>query len=82
MQEPKLYDHYVALQEMQQTLFQRSFDDQARLQPQIQRAERQACERLRQERQERVPKEEYRRQGGSQFAAFVQQFEPYCETLR
>ncbi|MET0513838.1 MAG: hypothetical protein ABW047_00715 [Nitrospiraceae bacterium] len=80
-QEVKLYDHYIALQKMQQTLFQRSPEDQARLQPQIQRAERQACQRLQKERQGRVPKEEYRRQGGDQFLAFVQQFEQYCQTI-
>jgi hypothetical protein len=80
-QEAKLYDHYIALQKMQQTLFQRSPEDQTQLQPQIQRAERQACQRLQKERQGRVTKEEYRRQGGDQFLAFVQQFEQYCQTI-
>ena len=82
MEEPRLYDHYIALQKMQQTFFQRSPEDQARLQPQMQRAERQACQRLRQEHQERVSNEDYRRQGGDQFLAFVEQFEQYCQTLR
>jgi hypothetical protein len=81
-QEPRLYDHYIALQQMQQTFFQRSPEDQARLQPQMHRAERQACQRLTQERQERVPHEDYRRQGGDQFVAFVEQFEQYCQTLQ
>ena len=81
-QEPKLYDHYLALQHMQQALSKRSLEDQTRLQPQMQRAERQACQRLRQEREERVSRDEYRRQGGDQFVAFTQQFEQYCETLR
>ncbi len=81
-EEPKLYDHYVALQRMQQSLAGRSLEEQTRLQPQIQRAERKACERLRKERHERVPKEQYRQQGGDQFLVFAQQFEQYCETLR
>lgn len=79
---PTLYDHYVSMKRMQESLAGRSLEEQARLQPQIQRAERKACERLRQERQERVPKEQYRRQGGEQFLVFAQQFEQYCETLR
>ena len=82
VEEPQLYDHYVALQQMQRTLFHRSPEDQARLQPQMQRAERRACQRLRHERQELVPQEDYRRQGGDQFVAFVQQFEQYCQTLQ
>lgn len=81
-QEPKLYDHYVSLKRMQESLAGRSLEEQARMQPQIQRAEQQACQRLRKERQERVPKEEYRQQGGDQFLVFAQQFEQYCETLR
>jgi hypothetical protein len=81
-EEPRLVDHYVALQQMQERFFQRSPEDQARLQPQLRRAERQACQRLEQERQERVPTEEYRRQGGNEFVAFVEQFEQYCQTLR
>ena len=60
----------------------RSLDEQARLQPQINRAERQACEQVRRERQERVPKEEYRRQGGDQFLIFAQQLEQYCLSIR
>ncbi|HEU5407515.1 MAG TPA: hypothetical protein VFU48_07090, partial [Nitrospira sp.] len=59
--EPKLYDHYLALKRMQESMAGRSLDEQARLQPQIDRAERRACEQVRRERQERVPKEEYRR---------------------
>lgn len=82
VQGPKFYDHYLALQQMQQSLSKRSLEEQTRLQPQMQRAERQACQRLRQEREERVSKEEYRRQGGDQFLAFAQQFEQYCLTLR
>ena len=80
--EPKLYDHYLSLKRMQESLAGRSLEEQARLQPQIQRAEQQACERVRRERRERVPKEEYRRQGGDQFLVFAQQFEQYCETLQ
>ena len=81
-EEPKLYDHYLSLQRMQESLAGRSLEEQARLQPQIQRAEQKACERLRKERQEHVPKEEYRQQGGDQFLVFTQQFEQYCATLR
>jgi hypothetical protein len=81
-QEPNLYEHYLSLKRMQESLAGRSLEDQARLQPQIQRAEQKACERLRQERQERVPKEQYRQQGGDQFLVFAQQYEQYCETIR
>jgi len=81
-EEPKLYDHYLSLKRMQESLAGRSLEEQTRLQPQIQRAERQACQRLRRERQENVPKEEYRRQGGDQFLVFAQQFEQYCQTIQ
>jgi Ni/Co efflux regulator RcnB len=81
-EEPKLYDHYLSLKRMQESMAGRSLEEQARLQPQIQRAEKQACERVRRERQERVPKEEYRQQGGDQFLVFAQQFEQYCETIQ
>lgn len=80
--EPRLYDHYLALKHMQESMAGRSLDEQARLQPQINRAERQACEQVRRERQERVPKEEYRRQGGDQFLIFAQQLEQYCLSIR
>ena len=79
---PKLYDHYLSLMRMQESLAGRSLEEQARLQPQIQQAEQQACERVRRDRQERVPKEEYRQQGDDQFLVFAQYFEQYCETLR
>lgn len=81
-EEPRLFDHYVALQQMQERFFQRSPEDQTRLQPQLRHAERQACQRLERERQERVSAEEYRNQGGNEFVAFVEQFEQYCQTLR
>ena len=81
-EEPKLYDHYLSLKRMQESLAGRSHEEQTRLQPQIQRAERQACERVRRERQERVPKEEYRQQGGDEFLVFAQQLEQYCQTIR
>ena len=80
--EPKLYDHYHSLKRMQESLAGRSLEEQTRLQPQIQRAEQQACERVRRERQERVPKEEYRQQGGDEFLVFAQQLEQYCQTIR
>ena len=81
-QEPRLYDHYLALKRMQESLAGRSLDEQARLQPQINRAERQACEQVRRERQEGVPKENYRREGGDQFLVFAQQLEQYCLSIR
>ena len=80
--EPRLYDHYLALKRLQQSIASRSLDEQARLQPQIDRAERLACEQVRRERQEGVPKEEYRQQGGDQFLVFAQQLEQYCQTAR
>ena len=79
-EKPRLYDHYIALQEMQRMFFQRPPEEQARLQPQMQRAEHRACQRLEQERQERVSSEDYRRQGGNEFLAFVEQFEQYCQS--
>lgn len=80
--EPRLYDHYLTLQRMQESLAGRSLGEQARLQPQINRAEQKACEQVRRERQEGVPKEQYRREGGDQFLVFAQQLEQYCHTLR
>ena len=80
--EPKLYDHYLKLQRLQESMAGRSLDDQARLQPQIDRAERRACEQVQRERQEGVPKEDYRRQGGDQFVVFAQQLEQYCLSNR
>ena len=81
-EELKLYDHYLSLKRMQESLAGRSLEEQARLQPQIQRAEQQACERVRRERQARVPKEEYRQQGGDEFLVFAQQLEQYCQTIQ
>ena len=81
-QEPNLYDHYLALQQMQETLSSRSLEDQTRLQPQLRLAELRACQKLRKEREDRVSNDEYRRQGGDQFVAFTEQFERYCETLQ
>lgn len=80
--ETTLYDHYHSLKRMQESLAGRSLEEQARMQPQIQRAERRACDRLRKERSEGVLKDEYRRQGGDEFLVFSHQFEQYCETLR
>ena len=81
-EEPKLLDHFVGMQQTEKGLSKRSNEEQAQLQPQIRRAELQACQRLRQDRQEGVPEDEYRRQGGDDFVAYVLQFERYCETLR
>ena len=80
--EPKLYDHFVGMQQTQGGLSQRPPEEQERLQPPIRRDELQACQRLRQDRQEGVREDEYSRQGGDEFVAYVLQFEKYCETLR
>ncbi len=80
--EPELYDHFVAMQETQKGLSQLSLEEKERLQPKIRRAELQACQRLRQDRQEGVQDDDSRRQGGDAFIGYVLQFEKYCETLR
>lgn len=67
---------------MQESLAGRSLEEQARMQPQIQQAERRACDRLRKERREGVSKEDYRSQGGDEFLVFSHQLEQYCNTLR
>ena len=79
---PRLYDHYLSLQRMQESMAGRSLEEQTRLQPHLNRAEQKACEQVRRERQEGVPKEDYRREGGDQFLVFAQQLEQYCQTLR
>lgn len=81
-QEPTLYDHYRALKRMQESLAGRSLDEQARLQPQIQRGQRKACEQLRKDHQEQIPREDYRRQGGNEFLVFSLELEQWCGTLR
>src|SRR5262245_36742259 len=82
IQEPTLYDHMLGMRQTQEQFSRRSPEQQERLQPQIRRAELQACQRLKQDRQEGVREEDYFRQGGIDFVANVQQFERYCETLR
>lgn len=82
MLEPTLFDHYHSLKRMQESLSGRSLEEQGRMQSQIQRAERKACDRLRKERSEGVPKEDYRSQGGDEFLVFSHQLEQYCNTLR
>ena len=81
-QEPQLYDHMLGMRQTQEQLSRRSPEEQERLQPQIRRAELQACQRLRQDRQEGVREDEYRRQGGDVFVGYVLQFEQYCERIR
>src|SRR5262245_56000802 len=81
-QEPTLHDHYVAMKQMQERLAGRSLEEQAKLQPQIQRAQQKACQRLRKDHQERVPREEYRRQGGNEFLVFTLELEQWCATAR
>jgi hypothetical protein len=75
-EEPKLYDHSLSLKQRQESMAGRSLEEQTRLQPQIRWAE------VRPERQERVPKEEYRQQVGDQFLVFAEQLEQYCQTIR
>ena len=81
-QEPTLHDHYVAMKLMQERLASRSLDEQAKLQPQIQRAQRQACARLQKDHKERIPREEYRRQGGDEFLVFSLELEQWCQVGR
>ena len=81
-EEPNLYDHYVSLKRMQERLATRSPEDQAKLQPQMQRAQRKACERLRKDHQERITREDYREQGGNEFLVFTLQLEQWCQTGR
>lgn len=81
-EEPTLHDHYVSMKHMQERLAGRSPEEQAKLQPQIQRAQRKACERLRKDHQERIPREEYRRQGGDEFLVFSLELEQWCQTAR
>lgn len=79
---PQLYDYILGMRQTQEQLSRRSPEEQERLQPQIRRAELQACHRLRQDRQEGVREDDYRRQGGDVFVGYVLQFEQYCERLR
>jgi hypothetical protein len=81
-EEPNLYDHYVSLKHMQERLAGRSLDEQAKMQPQIQRAQQKACARLRQDHQEQIRREEYRRQGGDEFLVFSLELEQWCQTSR
>ena len=81
-QEPTLYDQYVSLKHIQERLAGRSPEEQAKLQPQIQRAQGKACERLRKDHLERIPREEYRRQGGNEFLVFSLELEQWCATAR
>lgn len=81
-QEPQLYDHFVGMQQTEEQLMQRSPEEQERLQLKVRRAELRACQRLSQDRQQGVQADDYRRQGGDEFVAYVLQFEKYCETLR
>jgi hypothetical protein len=80
--EPNLHDHYVALKRMQERLAGRSLDEQAKMQPQIERAQRKACAQLRKDHQERVSRDEYRRQGGDEFLVFSLELEQWCQTGR
>ena len=80
-QEPNLYDHYRSLKLMQESLAGRALEEQTRLQPHLQQAEQQACNRLRRERQEHVSIDEYRRQGGDEFLIFIAQFEQHCQSV-
>ena len=80
--EPQLYDYMLGMRQTQEQLLRRSPEEQERLRPQIRRAELQACQRLKQDRQEGVQEDEYRRQGGDVFVGYVLQFEQYCERIR
>lgn len=80
--EPDLYDHFRSMEQTQERLSKLPPEEQQQLQPKIRRAEHQACERLKKERQAGVRDEDYRRQGGAEFLGYALQFEKYCETLR
>lgn len=80
--EPDLYDHFLAMEQTQERLSQLSLEEKERLQPQIRKAELEACDRLRRDRQKGVQDSDYRRQGGDVLVANVLQFEQYCQTLR
>ena len=81
-QEPTLYDHYQIMKRMQENLAGRSLDEDAKLQPQIQREQRLACEKLRKDHQDRISRDEYRRQGGDEFLVFSWELEQWCGTLK
>ena len=81
-EEPRLYDHYVTLKRMQERLASRPLDEQAKLRPQMQRAQARACEQLRKDHRERIPREDYRRQGGDEFLVFSLELEQWCQTAR
>ena len=81
-EEPKLYDHYVALKRMQESMARRPLEEQAKLQPQIQRAQGRACEQLRKDHRERISREDYRRQGGNEFLVFSLELEQWCQSSR
>lgn len=82
IEEPTLHDHYVAMKQMQQRLAGRSLEEQAKLQPQIERAQRKACARLRQDHRDGIRSDEYRRQGGDEFLVFSLELEQWCQTSR
>ena len=81
LDEPKLYDQFLGLKRMQESLAGRSLEERGKLQPRIQGAERRACERIKKERREGVSREDYRRDGGDEFLVFSLQLEQYCQTL-
>ena len=81
-EEPNLYDHYVHLKRMQERLASRPLEEQAKLQPQLQRAQGKACEQLRKDHRERISREDYRRQGGDEFLVFSLELEQWCQTVR
>ena len=81
LDEPKLYDQFLGLKRMQESLAGRSLEEQGKLQPRIQGAERRARERIKKERREGVSREDYRRDGGDEFLVFSLQLEQYCQTL-
>src|SRR5687767_12574571 len=82
IEEPTLHDHYVAMKQMQQRLAGRSLEEQAKLQPQIERAQQTACARLRQDHRDGIRRDEYRRQGGDEFLVFSLELEQWCQTSR
>ncbi|HEY5626973.1 MAG TPA: hypothetical protein VIR79_03430 [Nitrospira sp.] len=82
IEEPTFQDHYENLRHMQERMSQLSLDEQARFQPRMERAEREACRQLNKEKQERRSGRDYRREGGYQLEAFALDFDRYCERFR
>src|SRR5687768_11402495 len=79
--ETEMPSEFRELKAMQMDLNRRPLEQQERLQPKVRQAERQACQKLREEQRKGVRPETYRQEGGDELLALVQQFDSYCQTL-